>query len=104
MDCHKRIMHGWINSTLAATREKYWIPQGRQVVTQVLKRCSKCARDKAKPLGAPETGQLPKERVEPSRSFSSIGVDFLEEFKLRIKEKLTPFYFLAGLLQLYTWN
>ena len=104
MDCHKRIMHGWINSTLAATREKYWIPQGRQVVTQVLKRCSKCARDKAKPLGAPETGQLPKERVEPSRSFSSIGVDFFGGIQTQNKGKAYIILFPCRTTTAYTWN
>ena len=49
----KRIMHGWVNSTLAEIRERYWIPKGRQVVKQVLRKCNKYAKDKVKPLGAP---------------------------------------------------
>ena len=73
MDCHKRILHGWVDSTLAEIREKFWIPEGRHVVKQELRRCSKCAKENAKPLGAPETGQLPNERFEPSRPFFSNG-------------------------------
>ena len=97
MDSHKRIMHGWVNSTLAEIRERYWIPKGRQVVKQVLRKCNKCAKDKVKPLGAPETGQLPKERLEPSRPFPSIGVDFTGAIQMQNGGKAYVVLFTCGI-------
>ena len=30
-ECHQRVMHGGVNSTLAKVRRQFWIPKSRQV-------------------------------------------------------------------------
>ncbi len=87
LESHERTMHGWINSTLADVIQKFWIPKGRQIVKRVLSTCGKCSKGKAKPLSEPVTGQLPKERVEPPRPFSAIGVDFSGAIRLADDQK-----------------
>ena len=62
--CHQRVMHGGVNAALAEVRRQFWIPKGRQVVKKTRKQCGICTRDRDTPLGAPVTGQLPRERVE----------------------------------------
>ena len=75
-ECHQRVIHGGVNATLAEVRSQFWIPKGRQVVKKMPKQCGICIRDRATPLGAPATGQLPRERVTPSRAFDSVRADF----------------------------
>ena len=64
-ECHQRVMHGGVNATLTEVRRQFWILKGRHVVKKMLKQCGICTRDRATPLGAPVTGQLPQERVTP---------------------------------------
>ena len=80
-------MHGGVNATLAEVRRQFWIPKGRQVVKKMLKQCGICTRDRATPLGAPVTGQLPQESITPSRAFDSVGVDFSGPIHLSEEKK-----------------
>ena len=61
-ECHQRVMHGDVNATLAEVRRQFWIRKGRQVVKKILKQCDICTRDRAIPLGALVTGQLPQKK------------------------------------------
>ena len=54
---------------------------------KVLKQCHIYTRDRATPLGAPVTGQLPQGRVTPSRSFDLVGVDFSGDIHLSVEKK-----------------
>ena len=74
-ECHQSVMHSGENATLAEVRRQFWIPKDKQTVNKILKQCGICTRDRATPLGAPVTGQLPRKRVAPSRAFDSVGVD-----------------------------
>ena len=96
-DCHQRVMHGGVNATLAEVRRQFWIPKGRQVVKKMLKQCGICTRDRATPLGAPATGQLPRERVTPSRAFDSVRVDFSGAIHLSEEKKAYSALFTCGI-------
>lgn len=72
---HRRILHGGIQSTLIALRERWWITQARQLVTSTLHRCKVCARFRATKGTAP-TAPLPAERTTPTHPFDVTGVDF----------------------------
>ena len=41
-DSHERTIHSGLNSTLAKTRQRYWIVRGRQAVKKVVRRCVIC--------------------------------------------------------------
>ncbi|KMQ87813.1 hypothetical protein RF55_12812 [Lasius niger] len=72
---HRRTLHGGVQLTLGLLRRRYWIPRGRAVVKQQLHRCVTCARWRAA-TPQPPMGNLPKERVTPSRPFLRTGVDY----------------------------
>ena len=94
---HQRVMYGGVNATLAEVRRQFWIPKGRQVAKKMLKQCGICTRDRATPLGVPVTGQLPPERVTPSRAFDSVGVDFSGTIHLSDEKKAYIALFTCGI-------
>ena len=75
-DCHKRVFHNKLRSTLAELRSRFWVPRGRQQVKRVLNRCLTCKWLDAKALAAPNTAPLPDFRVAKSLPFSNTGIDF----------------------------
>ncbi|XP_011685200.1 PREDICTED: uncharacterized protein LOC105448376 [Wasmannia auropunctata] len=79
---HHRTLHGGTQATLAAIRQRYWIPKGRQLVRRYIHRCVRCARWRAA-SPQPLMGSLPKARVTPSRPFLHTGVDFAGPILLR---------------------
>ena len=76
---------------------QFWIPKGRQVVKEMLKQCGICTRDRATHFGAPVTGQLPPERVTPSRAFGSVGLDFSGAIHLSEEKKAYIELFTCGI-------
>ncbi|XP_036147020.1 uncharacterized protein LOC118647026 [Monomorium pharaonis] len=81
-DNHRRTLHGGTQATLAAIRQRYWIPRGRQLVRRYIHRCTRCARWRAA-TPQPMMGSLPRARVTPGRPFLCTGVDFAGPVLLR---------------------
>ena len=75
-DCHHRMRHGGVNSTLAEVRTKFWIVRGRQLVKQIIHNCVICRRFQSQPYRVPPPPPLPPMRVEEKPPFSYTGVDF----------------------------
>jgi hypothetical protein len=84
-DCHERIHHSGVKSTLAELRSKFWVPKGRQTVKNVIGKCQVCNRMEAKVISSPPIAQLPEFRVCQAEPFSRTGVDFAGP--LFVKEK-----------------
>ena len=47
-DCHARVHHNKLRSTLAVFRGKFWVPQGRQQVKRG--KCQICRRQEGRPF------------------------------------------------------
>lgn len=75
-DCHVRVKHCGVRSTLAELRSKYWVPKGRQLIKRILGKCVCCKRVQGQAYTAPPTAPLPEFRVKESPPFSKTGVDF----------------------------
>ena len=73
---HTRLKHAGVAQTLAELRQMYWIPQGRQVVRNILRQCVKCRMMLAAPYPILASPQLPDFRVQRVEVFSKTGVDF----------------------------
>ena len=69
--------HAGIPQTLSYTRTEFWIPQGRSVVKYVLRRCNPCRRVSGPFYSTPKHPPLPGFRVQRSRCFKNVGVDFV---------------------------
>ena len=75
-DCHERVLHSGVRATLADMRSRYWVPEGRQCVKKVLRKCVTCKKQKGRAFSAPQTAALPEFRVKQVPAFSKVGVDF----------------------------
>ena len=75
-DCHARVHHNKLRSTLAEFRGRFWVPQGRQQVKRVIGKCQICRRQEGKPFKPPPIAELPSFRVTETPPFSNTGVDF----------------------------
>ena len=75
-DCHERVQHNKLRSTLAELRSKFWVPQGRQQVKKVIGKCLTCKRLDGKAFKPGPVGELPNFRVTETLPFSNTGVDF----------------------------
>ena len=69
--------HAGIPQTLSYVRTEMWVPQGRSVVKYVLRRCNPCRKVSGPFYAAPKEPPLPKFRVQRSRCFKNIGIDFI---------------------------
>lgn len=79
---HLRSLHGGTQLTSSFIREEFWIIGGRSTVRSHIYNCVTCARfrrTRAQQL----MGQLPSERVIPSRPFLNTGVDYAGPFLIK---------------------
>jgi len=79
---HEDLMHGGSQAVLASIRERYWPINGRNVTRNVVRKCVICFKQRPT-IVQPIMGDLPKDRVEPSRAFLKCGIDYAGPFLLK---------------------
>jgi hypothetical protein len=94
-ETHEDELHAGNEATLAAVRQRYWPISGRNIVRKIIHSCVKCNRANPKPISQ-KMGDLPKERLQPSRPFSTSGVDYagpylIKSSKLRNAKKVKSY-------------
>ncbi|GFY18346.1 uncharacterized protein TNCV_2047521 [Trichonephila clavipes] len=72
---HKISLHSGTQTTLFLIRQYYWIPSGQNRVRRVINRCLTCFQTRIRTVNQ-MMGDLPKDRVVPSRPFEKVGLDF----------------------------
>ena len=82
-DLHFQNHHTGVQQILSLVRKEFWIPQGRNTVKKILRRCVVCRYDKRKAFPYPGPPPLPIERVQYVRPFECTGVDFTGAIKVR---------------------
>ena len=80
---HYETLHGGVGLTMAAVREKYWVPKLRSLVKSVRKDCWGCKRFQATALTAPPRGLLPSDRTRGETAFEVVGIDFAGPIRYR---------------------
>lgn len=87
---HRKLLHGGERQLLTAIREEFWPPRGRRLAQTVVRNCFRCTRLNPTPA-VQQIGQLPSQRVIPSRPFSVTGVDYAGPLYLRpIHKRASP--------------
>ena len=66
-ECHERVVHGGIKTTLKELRSKYWIVHGRNFIKTVLCKCVVCRRSQGKQYSPPPAPPLPSFRVKEAK-------------------------------------
>ncbi|XP_071149289.1 uncharacterized protein [Mytilus edulis] len=84
-DAHKRSLHSGVNGTVTLLRQSYWIPQIRQNVKTILRKCVTCKKVTGQHYRTPEAPPLPKDRLREAPPFTVTGVDFTGALKVRNK-------------------
>ena len=63
-DCHIRSLHSGVLSTLVLLRNQFWLPNGRKIVSNFVRKCVPCKKVSAKPYCYPDPPALPTYRVK----------------------------------------
>uniref|UniRef100_A0A915P643 Integrase catalytic domain-containing protein n=1 Tax=Meloidogyne floridensis TaxID=298350 RepID=A0A915P643_9BILA len=79
-DSHLETFHGGTNTMTAWVRQKFWIPQIRQVANRIKRKCNKCKIFKVKQFKVPAPPPLPSSRVVKTSPWANIGVDYTGPF------------------------
>ncbi|XP_060872759.1 uncharacterized protein LOC132946718 [Metopolophium dirhodum] len=79
---HIRLLHAGPQTILSSIREQYWPINGRNIARKTVHQCIKCFRIKPT-IVQPLMGNLPKERVNPSRPFKICGIDYGGPFMVK---------------------
>uniref|UniRef100_A0AC35GUS5 Integrase catalytic domain-containing protein n=1 Tax=Panagrolaimus sp. PS1159 TaxID=55785 RepID=A0AC35GUS5_9BILA len=80
---HEKLHHAGTPHTLSKLRENYWIPTGRNIVKQIIGKCKNCKYWKGKSFALPHMPQLPSTRVNNSKPFQNVGIDYCGPFKIK---------------------
>ncbi|UYV80986.1 hypothetical protein LAZ67_19002378, partial [Cordylochernes scorpioides] len=79
---HTRYLHAGPQLVLSLIRNSYWIMGGRDIVRRIIKQCITCFRFRAK-TAVQIMGNLPADRVNPSRPFTKTGVDLAGPYEIK---------------------
>ncbi|XP_072395161.1 uncharacterized protein [Diabrotica undecimpunctata] len=79
---HVRLCHSGPQNTLSQIRLKYWPLNGLREVKKVTHQCMVCFKFRAKPA-TQIMADLPKERLNSSRVFAHVGLDFGGPFQIK---------------------
>ena len=79
---HKRLGHAGAQTVLSNFRLRCWPLNGLKEIKRIIRSCIKCYRFRAKPYQQ-IMADLPKDRVQISRPFQKVGVDFGGPFLIK---------------------
>ncbi|KAK3871589.1 hypothetical protein Pcinc_023276 [Petrolisthes cinctipes] len=82
-DAHVATLHGGVADTLTYIRRTYWVTKARQSIKTLLRQCIKCRRYDARTIRYPGPPPLPEERVQDSKPFQVVGVDYSGAIQLQ---------------------
>lgn len=93
---HLKNLHVGPQLLLNTVRKNFWILNGRNICRKIVHQCLRCFR--TRPIIQQQVmGQLPYERVNPSRQFLTVGIDFCGPFNVsyKIRSKITTKVYIA---------
>ena len=85
LTAHATQLHGGVNRTVTALRQKFWITSARRYVRSILRTCIMYKRVCGKPYSTPDRPPLPKSRTQLAPPFTVTGVDFTGALYVRTK-------------------
>ena len=85
-DVHERSCHAGPSQVLIEARHRYWIPQGKKLIQNIIHGCKECWRYHTKPASA-SMGEPPEVRVSRSQPFEHVGTDILGPLYVKTSDK-----------------
>jgi len=83
---HKKNLYASGQLLLSLIRQKFWIPDARNVLKKTIQKYLTFFRNTAT-TATQLMGQLPQVRVKPSKPFANTGVDYSEPFYIKQGDK-----------------
>jgi hypothetical protein len=83
---HEKTLHGGPQLVINTIRQRYWPIRARSAVKFIIRRCVTCFR-RNPTTSSQIMGVLPPDRVQPSRPFSIVGLDYCGPFMIQAKLK-----------------
>lgn len=96
---HKRLGHAGAQTVLSSFRQKFWPVNGLRQTKKAIRNCIRCFRFRALPAQQ-VMGTLPKDRVQASRPFQKVGIDFGGPFAIK-ESRLRKAKVMKGYLVLF---
>ncbi|UYV60129.1 ASAP1 [Cordylochernes scorpioides] len=81
-DIHRKYLHAGPQLVLSILRKNYWILGARDAVKKIIKKCLICLKFKSTTIHQ-IMGNLPPERIIPSRPFSKTSIDLTGPFLIK---------------------
>lgn len=72
---HVKNFHAGVKALLTLIRQRIWLINGRKIARRIVNSCIHCVKYKPR-LENQIMGNLPAERVNPTRPFFNVGIDF----------------------------
>lgn len=85
-DYHEHYHHAGVGLMMNLLRQRYWIIRMKNLVRATVHRCISCIRQRPK-IEEQLMGELPAPRVNPSYTFSNVGVDYCGPFRVQISRR-----------------
>lgn len=82
---HQDTLHGGLKIMLATLRQNYWVPNARTLIRGIIHKCVICIRHSST-CQEQLMSALPKVRVQQSKVFAHVGVDYAGPFDLRLSK------------------
>jgi hypothetical protein len=79
---YKKNLHARGQLLLSLIRQKFWIPDARNVLKKTTEKCLTCVRLKAT-IAKKLMGHLPEVQIKPSKPFTNKGVDYSGPFYVK---------------------
>lgn len=79
-------LHGGVQLTLRALRERFWILHARNQVKKLVGKCVLCFRRKTKLL-TQQMAELPSFRTQQAKPFTFVGCDYAGYFEIKTSER-----------------
>ena len=73
--CHENVFHNEIKETLSQLRQRFWVPQARSLLREIIFNCVLCRRLEGTSYRIPPPGVLPTFTVSEGHAFESVGCD-----------------------------
>ena len=83
LDAHLKTKHGGVRDTLTFMQNRFHIRKGRNFVRKLIHRCLICRKFEGGTMKYPSPPDLPKERLDDTRAFNSVGLDYCGPFYVK---------------------
>lgn len=81
---HEKNLHAGPQALLAALRQRFWPIKGKELCRKTVRHCIRCFHARP-PIIGQLMGDLPSERLSPTRPFTNTGIDFMGPIQIHHK-------------------